>query len=196
MNHPDFTELRRAIDAAITYDDPVMARHLTREGERRALALGCPGEHMYFKAQYAIIDGRYEEAVPYLQEALMFNPDDGAAYNDLALCLVERGVIEGVLEIFDQGIAVEPDYATIHHNKGWLLNQLNQPLAALECFRRALALEPGRAVTYENMANAYEMLGRAPEAVGAYAEALRCLKQGTGFIRSQIEGEIERLRYA
>ncbi len=193
MNHPDFTELRRKIDAAITFHDLDSARHFTAEGLRLAQVKETPGEAMYFRAQNCIIAESFEEAIPFLEQALVFNPLDGAAYNDIALCRIEMGVLDGALEIFDKGIAVEPDYATIHHNKGWLLNMLGRPTEALVCFERALALEPQRVVTLENMANAYEEQGRIAEALDAYRKALSFLEQSSGAIARQIQDEIARL---
>jgi tetratricopeptide (TPR) repeat protein len=194
MNHPAFTQLRRRIDEAITFDEITHARRWIAQGLEQAHAMQCPGEAMYFYAQEAIITEDFEKAMGLLEQALAFNPDDGAAYNDMALCMVEMGRLEGVLEVFDQGIAVEADYATIHHNKGWFLNKIGRPTEALLCFERALALEPGRVVTWENVADAYEGLGRIPEALGAYQKALSFLEGPRDVVRHQIEGEIERLQ--
>ncbi len=193
VNHPDFTQLRRRIDEAITFHDLGNARSCITEGLRLAGEKECPGEVMYFRAQEAIIAGRFEDAIGLLKHALKLNPCDGAAYNDIALCMVELGRIEGVLEIFDQGIAVEPDYATIHHNKGWFLNKIGRPTEALACFEQALIFEPERVVTWENMANAYEEQGRIPEALGAYRKALFFLKEPGIVIKQQLQAEIKRL---
>ena len=195
MNHPAFTRLRRQIDAAITWNDLDEARRRIAEGLGLAQARECPGELMYFRAQAAIVDGDFNGAVGLLERALAFNPLDGAAYNDIALCLVEQGRIDGVLEIFDKGLAVEPDYATIHHNKGWLLNKIGRPSEALECFEQALSLEPRRVVTWENMANAYEEQGRLSEALEAYRRALAFFDGPATGIREQLEAEVARLEH-
>lgn len=193
MNDPFFTDLRRQIDAAITFDDTERALYLAAEGLSQAQTRECPGEAMYFRAQEMIIAGRFAEAIGWLEQALVFNPLDGAAYNDIALCLVETGRIDGVLDIFDQGLAVEEDYATIHHNKGWFLNKIGRSTEALASFRRAIELEPERAVTWENMADAYESLERIPEAIDAYRRALSFLKVTDTVIHAQLLVEISRL---
>ena len=192
MNHPDFTLLRRRIDEAITFDDRLRAIALAEVGLRQAQEKECLGEVMYFRAQMKIIEGRFLEAIQYLDQAIGYNPLDGAAYNDKALCQIELGMIEGAEELFNKGIEVESDYATIHHNKGWLLNKLGRHGEALSCFEKALELEPWRAVTYENMADAYENAGKVKEALKAYKRALELLRS-SGSIKDQIKGEIERL---
>jgi len=193
MNHPFFSQLRRDIDEAITFHDLDEAGRLAAEGLRLAGEKECPAEACYFRAQQEIISEQFEAAIPHLRRALQLNPADGAAYNDLALCRIELGQIDGALELFDQGIAVEPDYATIHHNKGWFLNMLGQHETALVSFEKALEIEPGRAVTYENMADAYEHLGRIDEALSALREALRLVRASFPRIRQQIEEELRRL---
>jgi tetratricopeptide (TPR) repeat protein len=193
MNHPEFTELRRKLDEAITYQELTAAKRFAREGLRLARERECLGEVMYFRAQQKVIAGKHEEATGYLMKALEFNPLDGAAYNDLALCRVEIGKIDGVLELFDKGISVEPDYATIHHNKGWFLNQLGHYHEALSCFERALSNDPCRAVTYENMADAYENLGQVDNAIKAYQKVLDLLEPAADSIKAQIKKEIKRL---
>jgi tetratricopeptide (TPR) repeat protein len=193
VNHPDFTQFRRRIDEAITFNDLVAAKKLIRQGFALAEQKECLGEMMYFRAQDLIVDENFAEAIVYLDKAIAYNREDGAAYNDKALCLSELGRIEGVRELFDKGIEVEPDYATIHHNKGWFLNKLGQHEQALVCFRKALEIEPGRAVTYENMANAHENMGHRGHALQCYKEALRSTRCSFGAIKDQIKAQIKRL---
>ncbi|MBF0122668.1 MAG: tetratricopeptide repeat protein [Candidatus Omnitrophica bacterium] len=192
MNHPDFTQIRRDVDEAITFNDRLKAKALAAEGLRQAQEKECLGEVMYFQAQLKIIEENFLEAICYLDQAIGYNSSDGAAFNDKALCLVELGMIDGVEELFNEGIDVEPDYATIHHNKGWFLNNLGRHREALGCFEKALKLEPGRVVTYENMADAYENIGLMAEALKSYKKALALMRL-SGPIRNQIEREIRRL---
>lgn len=193
MNHPDFSQFRRLVDEAITFNDLVSARKFICQGLFLAEEKECLSEMMYFKAQGAIIEENFSEAILFLDKALAHNSKDGAAYNDKALCLSELGHIEGILELFDKGIAVEPDYATIHHNKGWFLNKLGQHQAALLCFQKTLEIEPDRAVTYENMANTYENMGLKDEALRCYKEALRLTKHVFVAVKDEIRDQIRRL---
>lgn len=189
----DLKELRVLLDEAITYDDRSAALKYVEDGYRLARERELLGEMMYFKAQREIIDGDFSVALKYLDLAIKHNPCDGAAFNDRALCMIEMGILEGVMEFFDKGIEVEPDYATIHHNKGWFLNKLGQHQEALKCYHQALAIEPNRAVTYENMANAYENAGCMKEALWAYKKAFELVKSSYQDIRQQIQERIRLL---
>ncbi len=192
MNIIDLPQLRRKLDDAITYADLDLARQLAQEGLEGAQARELLGEIMYFKAQAAIIDEHYDEAISFLNRAIEFNANDGAAYNDRALCTIELGGEEAeALADFDKGIEVESDYASVYHNKGWYLNKLGKHLDALPYFEKTLALEPDRAVTYENLADTYLNLGKKQKAIAAFRKALQCLPPFNVAIKEQIEGKIK-----
>jgi len=190
----DFCELRRRLDDAITYADFEAARQLAQEGLTGARSQGLLGESMYFRAQQRIINEDYEAAINCLDLAIQDNPADGAAYNDRALCVIELEGEEGqALADFDKGIEVEPDYATVYHNKGWYLNKLGRAREAVLYFEKTLELEPGRAVTYENLADAYIKLGEKPKAIEAFRKAFQLIPPEYPGIRDQIEIKIKML---
>lgn len=193
MNHPNFTQLRRFIDDAITFNDLEKAKEFALQGLTMALETKILGEQMFFRAQLEIVEDNFEEAIEYLDKAIEYNSKDGAAFNDRALCMIELGILEGVVEYFDKGIEVEPDYDTIYHNKGWFLNNLGYYNEALGLLTKALELEPNRAVTHENLASVYENLGRVDEAVAEYQKALGLVDPVYEDIKDQIADEIKRL---
>lgn len=187
----EFALLREKLDEAITYGRIELAGQLANEGLARSEAKESLGESEYFKAQIEIIKGNYFEAIRHFDQAISFNPRDGAAFNDRALCMVELGIIEEAFYYFDKGIEAEPDYATVYHNKGWLLNQIGRHQEAIAYFRKALELDPARAVTYENLGDAFLNLTDYRLALEAYQEAIGLLKPGYSDIKEQIVKQIE-----
>ena len=176
--HAVLPELRKELDDAITYGTQKASLAIARKGLRLAQASKAAGEIEYFKAQIQIIRKNFASAIEHLDRAIGFNPIDGAAYNDRALCMIELGIIDQAIPFFDKGIALEPDYATIYHNKGWLLNNIGRHTDAIRCFRKALELEPDRAVTYDNLADAQVNLGDRAGALDSYRKVLALLKPG------------------
>lgn len=190
-----FCKLRAQLDEAITYYTKDKAIKIAKAGLKDSFDKGARGEIEYFKGQLEILKGNFAAAIEHFDLAIKYNPNDGASYNDRALCMVELGVIDGVLYYFDKGIEVEPDYATIYHNKGWLLNNIGHYRQALECFRKALELEPERPVTYDNIADALYNLCDYKGALEAYKKVLELLKPGSARgIRVQIKEKIKYLR--
>lgn len=198
MNSARFSRLRRQLDDAITYGSKKQARAVAHKGLEEARSRGDAGEAEYFLAQKHIIKEEFARAIEHLDEAIRRNPRDGAAFNDRALCMVELGIIDEALVYFDRGIAAEADYATIYHNKGWLLNNIGRHTEAVSCFRQALRLERRRPVTYDNLADALLNLGDLKGAAEAYRKVLRYLKPGQargmrGAIRAQLRAIEEKL---
>ncbi|MDD5167076.1 MAG: tetratricopeptide repeat protein, partial [Candidatus Omnitrophica bacterium] len=126
-----FSGLRAKLDEAITYGTHKEALKLAREGLSDARSKALLGEIEYFKGQLDLLKGNFTSAIEHFDLAVKHNPADGAAYNDRALCMVELGVIDEAFYYFDKGIEVEPDYATIYHNKGWLLNNIGRHSEAI-----------------------------------------------------------------
>jgi tetratricopeptide (TPR) repeat protein len=185
--------LRLQLDDAITYGDSERAWALALEGLQRAEVLPDAGERAYFKGQLKLLAEDFHGAIECFDEAIRCNPLDGASFNDRALCMVEYGLFDEALVYVDRGITAEPDFATIHHNKGWLLNNMGRHSEAIGCFRKALELEPIRAVTYENLADAFANSLQWNLALESYQKALDVLKPEYTSIRSQIEQAIVRV---
>lgn len=194
MPNISFQKYRVMIDEAITYNEPDKARELAREAYTAAQLAEVLGERMYFGAQLLILEEDFAGAIRSLDAAIKYNPKDGAAYNDRALCMIELGQIDDALQYFDRGIEVEPDFATIHHNKGWYLSQLGHYTGALASFSQVLALDANRAVTYENMADCFYKMGCIPEAIKAYQKAVSLLSDRCVDIKHELERLIQLLK--
>ena len=188
----EFSSLRARLDEAITYGAHQDALHLARQGLEDALAGNLPGEIEYFKGQEEFLNNNFTVAIGHFDAALKHNPNDGAAYNDRALCMVELGVIDEAFYYFDKGIEVEPDYATVYHNKGCLLNNIGRHSEAIRYFNKALELEPRRPVTYDNLADALLSLLDYQGALQAYRKVLELLKPDSCHeIRQEISRQIK-----
>jgi len=191
-NNSELLDLRIRLDNAITYGTSEEAMDLAQEGLIKAKDKRASGEIEYFRGQVELLNGNFTAAIAHFDAAVKYNPHDGAAYNDRALCMIELGVIDESFRYFDKGIEVEPDYATIYHNKGWLLNNIGRHTEAVTYFKKALSLEPKRAVTYDNLADALFNLSDYRGALEAYQKVLGLLKPGScQDIRKEISRRIK-----
>ena len=64
-----------------------------------------------------------------------------------------------------RAVELDPQSAEAHHQYAWGLAFTGRGSAAYGEYRRALELEPGRAVTYQEIAALYEGQGRFPQAI-------------------------------
>ena len=185
---------RLQLDEALTFHDLPLAEKIADLALHLAEKQENLPEIFYFKAQLEMLDQNFTQAIIFLARAVSINTKDGAAFNDMALCLAELGMIQEALLFFDKGIGVEPDYPNIYHNKGWLMSHLGHYSEAIALFSKALSLDPDRAVTYENLGYSLESLGRMEEAVAAYQRALDLVKPHFSGIREQIQERMTNLR--
>lgn len=186
--------LRLELDEAITYGNTEKAKKLAQNGLTTAHYEENLGEMEYFKGQIEILNENYRKAMEHFDKATVYNPNDGASYNDRALCMIELGDIKNAVIYFDKGIEVEPDFATVYHNKGWLLSQFGNYNSAITYFKKALEIDPNRAVTYENLANAYLNLDDTKLALECYNKAINLLKPEYPTIKKELLKQIRRIK--
>jgi len=119
-------------------------------------------------------DGRTEESLAALEQALAIDPEHAAANHRLGMVLRKLGRFEEAEQAYLRALAREPNYALAHRNLGILLDlYLHRPAEALQHYRRSqeLAAEPDAAVD--------RWIIDLERRVGADADAAR-LVQGDG----------------
>ena len=76
------------------------------------------------------------------------------------------------LEYLDRALALKPDFAEAHNNRGTALHELKRLDEALAAYDRAIALKPDYAEAHNNRGLALKELKRPNEALAAYDRAL------------------------
>ena len=101
---------------------------------------------------------------------------DQPAHFDSLLLLgtiaLQRGQNERGVELLERAIAINPQSAGAHHNRGRGLADLGRTVEALACFDRAIALQPKLHQSHFNRGNALARLERHDEALASYDHAL------------------------
>jgi Flp pilus assembly protein TadD len=115
-------------------------------------------------ASDAMNEGRHQEALPLLQEAVASDPDDARVHNSLGVALSAAQRTAEALEQFRIASRLSPDYPDAHSNLGSALVESGRPGEAIVEFKKALALSP-------DYPEAQLGLGGALTRNGRYAEA-------------------------
>ncbi len=144
---------------------------MVRETDPEAYALYLQGRHL----SHRNTAGALEQAFTLLQQALVIDPDNAAAWVELAavyayqLNLSLRPISEGVKlsrEAINKALAIDPEFALAHGRLGLMAMFYDNDLAAAaQHFGRALLLEPANSDIIANSANLTASLGRLDESI-------------------------------
>ncbi len=126
---------------------------------RKALALS-PDEEAYAGLATVIFTqdmGRAEDAMRYLDLALLLAPDYGYALREKGWQLFQTDDYEGALLAYDRALGLDPDDLNALYVKARVLLSLNQPFEAIQLISRALEQAPESAFLYMYRAMAFRM---------------------------------------
>src|SRR5277367_4314735 len=97
--------------------------------------------------------GRLGEAEQACRQALQADPHHVASLLLLGLIADRAGHSQAALALFDQTLALSPDFAQAHCSRGMTLGGLGRLEEAEQAFRRSLALKPGQAEAWFGLGN-------------------------------------------
>lgn len=129
--------------------------------------------------------GRLREACV-VYHAMLGQPSEAPeALQWLATAQVQRGSYQHALVLYDQSIALSPDYAEAHANRGNALRCLQRLEEAVASFDRAIAMKPDYAEAWCNRGIALRDLTRLEEAVASHDRALDLRPDYTNALKSR-----------
>jgi tetratricopeptide (TPR) repeat protein len=147
--HDNVSLFTRAI--AVTADNPVAQNNL-------GLALH--------------VEGKTDDAIAHLREALRIKPDYVDAHINLGAALHAKGRDEEAAATIREALALDPGSVAALVNYGNALAGTGHPDDAIAQYRRALAILPGYADALRNLGVQLEAMGRHAEAIPALTEAV------------------------
>ena len=101
-----------------------------------------PGDTSYHAANKLFEDASYDRAMAAYDEALLENPHHIHAIRGKARSLMQLGQLSDALVMFDEAIAMEPEFGGSYANRGILHDRMGNHELALQDYVRALELDP------------------------------------------------------
>lgn len=127
----------------------------------------------YLKQGEALyLQGRYEEAVIFFEQAILMNNDLDRAWYSRGNVLVKLQRTEEAVACYDQAIAINPDKYEPWYNRGNALVKLQRYEEAIASYERVLALKPEDSGAWHNRGAILGRLQRYEEAVACYDRVL------------------------
>jgi tetratricopeptide (TPR) repeat protein len=121
----------------------------------------------------ALNNGRIEEALPLLRQAVEANPDEAEIHNSYGFALAAVGRAAEAIAHFRTAIALSPDYPVAHNNLALALAQLGQSGEAAIEFKKALALRPDYPEAQGGLGSLLTQSGRLSEAIPLLLKSLQ-----------------------
>jgi protein O-GlcNAc transferase len=116
--------------------------------------------------------GRLADAESLYRRILAAHPGHFDSLHLLGVIHYQRGEREAAIRQIDAALAVNPDVAAAHNNRGNALKDLGLANEALASYDRAIALKGNYAEAYYNRGNVLRELKRHAEAVESYDRAI------------------------
>jgi ribosomal protein S12 methylthiotransferase accessory factor len=114
-------------------------------------------------------------ACTHLNRALDLNPvlqDIPSIYSYLGIALKEMQDYRQAISVLEKGESYDSERTDIHNLLGFCHFKLKEHEKAIACFQKVIALNPGSAIDYANIASNYRDLGKTEEAIHFYELAL------------------------
>jgi Tfp pilus assembly protein PilF len=115
--------------------------------------------HTFLGWTYSFM-GRLDDAIEECHHAIETDPDFGNPYNDIGAYLIEKGQFDEAIPWFERAMKA-PRYespAFPHLNLGRVYEKKSDWSKAIECYKRALALNPNYALAKKSLARLISML--------------------------------------
>ena len=129
-------------------------------------------EHLFKKAIEAHRGGAVENAKILYREVLTADPENAAAYGNLAIIAAQQGDLAGAERLMRQEIELRPNTPAGYHNLGSVLQQQGRLADAIAAHRHAIKLKPDYAEAFLALGNGLRQQGHFEEAMGSYRSAV------------------------
>jgi spermidine synthase len=125
--------------------------------------------------------GRFNEAIVQLSEALEIKPDSAEAHNNIGNVYANLGKAGDAIDHFSRALQINPESAETYNNLGSMFATQGKTENAIENFSRAIKLVPDYAVAHDNLGRVFAGQGRLEEALAHIYEALKISPESADF---------------
>ena len=117
--------------------------------------------------------GKSDEAIAALREAIRLDPTLGSAHNTLGMILDDQGKSNEAIDEYREAIRLDPLSALAHSNLGIALTEQGNIEEAIGHLQEAIRLEPRFALAYSNLGVALIQQGKIEQGIDHHRKAIR-----------------------
>ena len=110
-------------------------------------------------------EGRYQEAIEILQQAITKKPDDATLYKDLGKAFLEAGKVQKAIANYQQALALNPELILARYNLGKAYQKEGLHLKAIVHFQEVIKQQPENISAYSDCGFSFLELGKIEAAI-------------------------------
>ena len=148
--------------------------------QTEAVAVDAKPEDFIREGMRLYMEGKYDQAMPYLDTALKLDNSNLETYYTLANCCYAMGDLDKMLQYYQAAAKIAPDDTTAQYYLGLAYSQVEQTEDAIAAYEQAIRLDP-------NNIPAREGLGRMLQRQGRHDEAMQQFKIGIDHCQKKID---------
>ena len=118
-------------------------------------------------------NGKTEDAIEHMEQALRLKPDFAEAHNNLGNALFQSGRRQEAIKQYEQALQLKPDFPGAHYNLGVVLEQAGRMQEAMGQWEQAVRIKPDYVEALNSLGVALCRAGKIQEAMRQWEEALR-----------------------
>jgi tetratricopeptide (TPR) repeat protein len=116
--------------------------------------------------------GNFENAINLYREGLKYHPENGALHGRLGSLFLQMGLVDEAITELEIAVKLRADSA-IYGNLGLAVSSKGETEKAIECYKKAIWIDPVNAEAHYNLGNTYLAQERSAEAAGEYQKAIK-----------------------
>ena len=150
-------------------------KHQEAEVIYREMIANGKSSHVIYANLSALcgIQGRPDECIQLLEQALKLGPLYPYAHFNLGVALQEKGELKSAINSYKTAIKLKPNYPEAYNNIGNALKDQGDPIAAIESYRAAIQLKSNYPEAYNNLALTLQGQGDLIGAAEYYRKAIK-----------------------
>ena len=110
-------------------------------------------DSIFLLSNLSAINGDFEKTKELLKQAIILQPNNVSAQNNLGNAYKELNDFKSALDCYKKTIEIRPDHPNAHFNLGVIYYQLKEIKKAENYFEKTIKLQPNYALAYFNLGN-------------------------------------------
>jgi protein O-GlcNAc transferase len=117
-------------------------------------------------------NGQFQEVIDTIKILNESYPNVPLLFNIIGASYKALGQLSGAIQMFENAVAIKPDYSEAHKNLGISLKDLGRLDAAVISFKKSITLEPNNVDTHYNLAVTLKAMNHLDSAVKSYEKVV------------------------